>query len=89
MEHIHGDLLAHLPYHMKTRNEIVDSGVASPYRVLQCSRWWVSYWVHKDEDIPAVIELFRIIYRRIKPKTAHKQKRKEEAVVKFDFNKCV
>jgi hypothetical protein len=79
--HIHGDRLAHLRYHMKTRNEIVDSGGASPHRVRQYSRWWVSYWVHKDEEIPVVIEPFRIRHRRLKTKPAHKQKRKEEAVV--------
>jgi hypothetical protein len=42
MGHIHGDRLVDLPFPMNTRNELVNSGLASPHHVLPQSGW-VSY----------------------------------------------
>ncbi len=74
MGHIHGERVADLPFPMKTRNELVTSGRASPHHVLPNSGW-VSYWIDKgEEDIPAVIELFKMRYEQLKPRSHPKQK---------------
>jgi hypothetical protein len=52
---------------MKTRNDLVNSGRASAHHFLPQSGW-ISYWI-KGEDIPAVIELFKMRYDSLKPKT--------------------
>ena len=69
MGHIHGDRLVDLSFPMNTRNELVDSGRASPHHVLPRSGW-VSYWINKgEEDVPAVVELFRMRYEQLKPRS--------------------
>jgi Family of unknown function (DUF5519) len=78
MGHIHGDRLADLPFPMKTRNELVNSGHVSPHHVLPQSGW-VSYWINKGEfDIPSVVELFRMRYDQLKPKTGLTKKQEVE-----------
>jgi hypothetical protein len=78
MGHIHGDRLADLPFPMNIRNELVNSGRASPHHVLSQSGW-VSYWIERgEEDIPAVIELFRMRYDQLKPKAQTKQEDKKQ-----------
>ena len=67
MGHIHGEHVADLPFPMKTRNELVNSDRVSPHHVLQQSGW-VSYWIKGEQDIPAVIELFKKRYDSLKPK---------------------
>ena len=65
MGHIHGERLADLPFPMKIRNELVNSGRVSPHHVLTQSGW-VSYWIDRgEEDVPAVIELFRMRYEQL------------------------
>ena len=59
--HIHGDRLADLPFTMDVRNKLVESGRASSHHILPQSGW-VSYWIKGEEDIPNVIELFRMRY---------------------------
>ena len=74
MGHIHGDRLTDLPFPMNTRNELVNSGRVSPHHVLPQSGW-ISYWITKGEnDIPSVVELFRMRYDQLKPKTSFKKK---------------
>ena len=69
MGHIHGDHLVDLPFTLNTRNELVNSGRASPHHVLPQSGW-VSYWINKgEEDVPAVVELFRMRYEQLKPRS--------------------
>lgn len=69
MGHMHGDRLVDLPFPMKTRNELVNSGRVSPHHVLPQSGW-VSYWINKgEEDVPAVVELFRMRYEQLKPRS--------------------
>ncbi len=69
MGHIHGYRLADLPFPMIMRNELVNSGRVTTHHVLPQSGW-VSYWIKDKEDIPAVIELFKLQYQRLKPKSS-------------------
>ena len=69
MGHIHGDRLVDLPFPMSTRDELVNSGRASPHHVLPHSGW-VSYWINKgEEDVPAVVDLFRMRYEQLEPRS--------------------
>src|ERR687892_2857789 len=73
MGHIHGDHLADLPFPMKTRNELVNSGRESPHHMLPQSGW-ISYWITNGEiDIPAVVDLFRNRYDQLRPKNLLKR----------------
>jgi hypothetical protein len=85
MGHIHGDRLADLPFPMKTRNDLVKSGRASPHHVMPQSGW-VSYWIEKgEEDVAAIIGLFRLRYEQLKPKSPNKQEEKVEEEGGFSF----
>jgi hypothetical protein len=66
MGHIHGELVADIPFSMNLRNELVNSGRVKPHHVLPQSGW-VSYYINKEDDITAVIELFRLRYQQFKP----------------------
>ncbi len=80
MGHIHGDRLADLPFTMSIRNTLVNSGRVSPHHIYPNSGW-VSYWIDKgQEDIPAVVELFKIRYEQLKPRSQPKQERGAENV---------
>ena len=77
MGHIHGESLADLPFPMKTRNDLVNSGRVSPHHVLPKSGW-VSYWINQDKgqqehEISAVVELFKMRYEQLKPRAQTKQ----------------
>ncbi|MGH9979010.1 MAG: luciferase family protein [Nitrososphaeraceae archaeon] len=64
--HIHGERLVDLPFPMKIRNELVNSGRVSPHHVLPQSGW-VSYWINNGEkDVSVVLELFRMRYEQLK-----------------------
>jgi hypothetical protein len=78
MGHIHGERLVDLPFPMKIRNELVSSGRVSPHHVLPQSGW-VSYWINGGEkDVPEVLELFRMRYEQLKPRS---QPTQEETAV--------
>lgn len=62
--HIHGDRLADLPFPRRVRDELVAAGRANPHHVLP-DTGWVSYHLHGSNDVPAVLELFRLNYDRI------------------------
>ena len=62
--HIHGDKLADLPFPMDIRNQLIESGRASPPHVLPKSGW-VSKWIKGEEDISEVVKLFRMQYNRV------------------------
>jgi hypothetical protein len=66
--HVHGDRLADLPFPMDVRNDLVNSGRVSPHHILPQSGW-VSCWIKGEEDIPVVIDLFKMRYDYLKPKT--------------------
>ena len=69
MGHIHGDRLVDLPFPMSTRDELVNSSRASPHHVLP-QPGWVSYWINKGEgDVAAIVDLFRMRYEQLKPRS--------------------
>ena len=67
MGHIHGDRVADLPFSMDVRNMLVNSARVSAHHFLPQSGW-VSYWIKGEQDIPNVIELFKMRYDSLKPK---------------------
>ena len=67
MGHIHGEHVADIPFPMNIRNELVNSGRVTPHHVLPQSGW-ISYWIKGYEDIPVVIELFKMRYEHLRPK---------------------
>ena len=73
MGHIHSEGLADIPFPMKIRDELVNSGLVKPHHVLPQSGW-VSYWFHNSEkeDISTVIDLFKMQYELLKPKAQTK-----------------
>ena len=60
--HIHSEGLADIPFTMKIRDELVNSGRVKPQHVLPQSGW-VSYWLHNNEEnASTIIELFILRY---------------------------
>jgi MFS family permease len=68
MGHLHGERLADLPFPVKIKESLIRSGQALPHHIYPESGW-VSYWIRNSKDIPAVIDLFRLQYERLKPKS--------------------
>ena len=83
MGHIHGERLVDLPFPMTIRNELVSSGRVSPHHVLPKSGW-VSYWINNGEkDVPEVLELFRMRYEQLQPRS---QPTQEESAVMLNVS---
>ena len=83
MGHIHGERLVDLPFPMTIRNELVNSGRVSPHHVLPQSGW-VSYWINNGEkDVPEVLELFRMRYEQLQPRS---QPTQEESAVMLNVS---
>src|SRR5947207_12695019 len=61
--HLHGDRLADLPFPVVVRDRLVREGKAERHHVLPDSGW-VSRRIRSDEDVEAVIALFRMNYDR-------------------------
>lgn len=72
MGHIHGERVADILFSMNLRNELVNCGRVKPHHVLPGSGW-VSCYINKEDDITAVIELFRLRYQQLKPRSKSKQ----------------
>lgn len=62
--HLHGDRLADLPFPVRIRRELVESGRAEPHHVLPDSGW-VSFRIGTEEDVGEAVALFRLNYDRI------------------------
>jgi len=74
--HTNGDHLADFPLSTKTINELVNSGRESPHCVMPQSGW-VSYWIEKgEEDLAAIVELYRSKYQQLKPNHRLSKKRR-------------
>jgi len=65
MGHMHGSHWADLPFPMNQRDDLVEKGRASPHHVLPQSGW-VTFYIKSDGDVPALLELFRMQYERLK-----------------------
>ena len=61
--HLHGSRLADLPFPVAIRKQLVADGRAERHHILADSGW-VSVRIRRDEDVRAVIELFRLNYDR-------------------------
>ena len=68
MGHLHGERLFDLPFTIKIRENLVASGQALPHHIYPESGW-VSYWIRNSGDIPAVINLFKSQYERLKSRS--------------------
>lgn len=62
--HLHGGVMADLPFPKSVRDELVAAGRASPHHVLPESGW-VTFRIRGPEDVPAVVALFRMQYDRM------------------------
>jgi hypothetical protein len=62
--HLHGSRLADLPFPIRMRKKLVAEGKAEPHHLLP-QTGWVSYYPHGPEDVPAVIDLFRLNYEHL------------------------
>ena len=80
MGHIHGDKLADLPFPMQVRNQLIESGRASPHHILPESGW-VSKWIRSEEDVSEVVKLFRMQYERLNPQ--HEKSVKSSSFLAF------
>jgi hypothetical protein len=67
--HMHGDSWADLPFPMPIRNELVNSGKASPHHILPNSGW-ITYRIRGEEDVQKLIGLFRMQYDRLSKRKA-------------------
>jgi hypothetical protein len=61
--HIHGDRLADLPFPKRVAEELIAEGRALPHHVVRDSGW-VSKPIRSEDDVRAVLELFRLSYDR-------------------------
>lgn len=68
--HVHGSRLADLPFPLLIRNELVAAGRAEPHHIHPESGW-VSYFIRGDQDVPRVVQLFRLNYERPWAQPAH------------------
>jgi hypothetical protein len=61
--HLHGDRLADLPFPIAVRDGLIQEGKAARHHI-QPESGWVSVYIRSKDDVPAVIELFRLNYDR-------------------------
>ncbi|MGH3080308.1 MAG: luciferase family protein [Gaiellaceae bacterium] len=71
--HIHGDRLADLPFPKRVAEELIADGKALPHHVVRDSGW-VSKPIRGEEDVEAVLDLFRLSYDRAIAATARRAK---------------
>ena len=67
--HLHGDVLADLPFPRRVREELVAEGRAQLHHVLP-ETGWTSYRIRGLEDVEGAIELFRLNYDRLVERSA-------------------
>src|SRR5215510_5979545 len=61
--HLHGNRMADLPFPVRIREELVAAGKADLHYVHPQSGW-VTYYIQGEQDIEAIVELFRLNYSR-------------------------
>ncbi len=65
--HLHGDWQADLPFPVRVRQELVSSGRASLHHILP-ETGWITFYIHGEQDVPKLVELFRLNYDRVREK---------------------
>ncbi len=73
--HLHGSRMADLPFPVRMRKELVAEGKAEPHHLFP-QTGWVSYYPRGPEDVPTVLELFRLNYEHL----AERGRKKAEKV---------
>ena len=76
--HIHHDGVADITFPKAVRDGLISAGKARPHRGGFASV--VSYRIRTPEDVPAVLELFRMSYARAKASAERRAIRKEREV---------
>ena len=61
--HLHGERMADLPFPVRIREQLVAEGKAD-YHYLHPASGWITYYIRGEQDVPAIVELFRINYGR-------------------------
>jgi hypothetical protein len=61
--HLHGERLADLPFPVRIREKLVAEGKAELH-YLHPKTGWVSYYIRSDDDVGAIVELFRLNHSR-------------------------
>jgi hypothetical protein len=61
--HLHGNRFADLPFPVRVRKELVAAGKADLH-YLHPKSGWVTRYIRTEDDIGAIIELFRLNYSR-------------------------
>lgn len=69
--HLHGNYQADIPFSARLRKELVANGKASPHHLYPNSGW-VTYYIQGLENVPALLELLRLNYTRLKRQSIHK-----------------
>ncbi len=59
--HVHGDSLVDIPFPLRVRDELVESGKAEPHHILPKSGW-VSVYLRNQGDVDRAIQLLRRSY---------------------------
>jgi hypothetical protein len=65
--HIHGHKFADLPFPIEIRKQLIASGKVLPH-IIYPESMWVSYIIHDEEDVPKIVDLFRLQYNRLRNK---------------------
>ena len=65
--HLHGDYQADIPFTVRRRKELVESGKASLHHIHPNSGW-ISYYIHGVEDVSLLLELLQMNYDRLTKK---------------------
>ena len=55
--------MADLPFPVRIREQLVASGKAAPH-YLHPETGWVSFYITGEQDVPAIVDLFRLNYER-------------------------
>src|SRR5437870_11379748 len=59
--HLHGSRFADLPFPVRIREKLVAAGKAELH-YLHPKTGWITYYLRSEQDIEAVVELFRLNY---------------------------
>ena len=68
--HLHGNWQADLPFPIRMRKELVAAGKAELHHILP-NTGWVTFYIRSPDDVPAVVELFRLNYERLRASAQH------------------